>query len=45
LELATPIAVSAVRAGTGAGSSVERVIFACFSPDVERAYREAGVSA
>ena len=43
LELATPVAVSAVRAGAGAGSSVERVIFACFSPEVERAYRRAGV--
>lgn len=45
LELATPIAVNAVRAGAPAGSSVERVIFACFSPEVERAYREAGVTA
>jgi O-acetyl-ADP-ribose deacetylase (regulator of RNase III) len=45
LELATPIAVSAVRAAAGAGSSVERVIFACFSPEVERAYRHAGVEA
>jgi O-acetyl-ADP-ribose deacetylase (regulator of RNase III) len=45
LELATPIAVNAVRSGVAAGSSVERVIFACFSPDVERAYRQAGVAA
>jgi len=44
LELATPIAVNAVRAGAPA-STVERVIFACFSPEVERAYREAGVTA
>lgn len=44
LELATPIAVNAVRAGATAGSSVERVIFACFSPDVEQAYRRAGVA-
>jgi hypothetical protein len=26
------------------GSSVESVIFACFSPDVFAAYREAGVA-
>jgi O-acetyl-ADP-ribose deacetylase (regulator of RNase III) len=44
LELATPIAVNAVRAGATAGSSVERVIFACFSPDVAQAYRQAGVA-
>ena len=44
LELATPIAVNAVRGGAPA-STVERVIFACFSPEVERAYREAGVTA
>jgi O-acetyl-ADP-ribose deacetylase len=44
LELATPIAVNAVRAGASAGSSVERVTFACFSPDVEQAYRRAGVA-
>jgi O-acetyl-ADP-ribose deacetylase len=44
LELATPIAVNAVRAGASAGSSVERVVFACFSPDVEQAYRRAGVA-
>jgi O-acetyl-ADP-ribose deacetylase (regulator of RNase III) len=44
LQLATPIAVSSVRAA-GADSPIERVIFACFSPDVERAYRQAGVAA
>lgn len=39
LELATPIAVSAVReAATSSG--VERVVFACFNPDVERQYRK-----
>lgn len=44
LELATRIAVSEVRAARGAGSGVERVIFACFSPEVEMAYRQAGVA-
>lgn len=39
-EEATPIAVSAVR-DAAATSSVERVVFACFSADVERVYREA----
>jgi len=43
LEPATAIAVSAVRAALPAGASVERVVFACFSPEVERAYRQAGV--
>ena len=45
LDQATPIAVSAVRHAASAGSSIERVIFACFSPEVERAYRLAGVAA
>lgn len=39
LDLATPIAVSTVREAAR-GSGVERVVFACFTPDVERAYRE-----
>lgn len=39
LERATPIAVSTVRE-TAATSGVERVVFACFSPDVEQVYRE-----
>ena len=45
LEPATAIAVKEVRAAMLAGSSVERVIFACFSPEVERAYRRAGIAA
>lgn len=45
LEPATSIAVSAVRAAVPAGSSVARVVFACFNPEVERAYRHAGVAA
>jgi O-acetyl-ADP-ribose deacetylase len=43
LELATPIAVKEVRAALEAGSSVEQVVFACFSPEVERTFRSAGV--
>jgi O-acetyl-ADP-ribose deacetylase len=43
LEQATPIAVSAVRAAA-ADTGIERVIFACFSPDVQLAYRMAGVA-
>jgi O-acetyl-ADP-ribose deacetylase (regulator of RNase III) len=42
LDQATPVAVSAVR--ESADTSVERVVFACFSPEVERAYRNAGVT-
>src|SRR5690349_1975177 len=44
LELATPMAVSTVRTAA-AGTDIEQVIFACFSLDVERAYRQAGVTA
>jgi O-acetyl-ADP-ribose deacetylase (regulator of RNase III) len=43
LELATTIAVNTVRALGRADPAVEQVVFACFSPEVERAYREAGV--
>jgi O-acetyl-ADP-ribose deacetylase (regulator of RNase III) len=42
LEEATPTAVAAVRE-TEPDSSVQRVIFACFSREVERAYRAAGI--
>jgi O-acetyl-ADP-ribose deacetylase (regulator of RNase III) len=45
LDAATEIAVSTVRASMAAGSSVEEVVFACFSPEVLRAYRLAGVNA
>jgi O-acetyl-ADP-ribose deacetylase len=45
LEPATAIAVSTVRSAVAAGSSVEEVVFACFSPEVLRAYREAGITA
>jgi O-acetyl-ADP-ribose deacetylase len=43
LEPATAIAVNTVRGAMGTGSTVEEVVFACFSPEVLRAYREAGV--
>jgi O-acetyl-ADP-ribose deacetylase (regulator of RNase III) len=45
LEPATNVAVSTVRAMLGAGSSVEDVLFACFSPEVLETYRQAGVTA
>lgn len=44
LELATAIAVATVREALAAGTSVEDVLFACFSPEVLRAYRAAGVT-
>jgi O-acetyl-ADP-ribose deacetylase (regulator of RNase III) len=44
LELATSIAVSEVRAALEAGSSIDRVVFACFSPDVRHAYHQAGIA-
>ena len=44
LEPATDVAVSTVRAMAGAGSSVEDVLFACFSPEVLETYRRAGVA-
>jgi len=44
LQPATTIAVASVRAALGAGSSVEQVIFACFSPEALTAYRRADVS-
>lgn len=45
LEPATAIAVSTVRSALAADSSVQDVVFACFSPEVLRAYRQAGVTA
>jgi O-acetyl-ADP-ribose deacetylase len=45
LAQATSIAVSSVREAVGAGSSMQQVVFACFSQDVERAYRDALVAA
>jgi O-acetyl-ADP-ribose deacetylase (regulator of RNase III) len=44
LQPATEIAVATVREVLETGSSVEHVIFACFSADVLRAYRNAGLS-
>lgn len=40
---ATRVAVTAVRESLATRSSVQTVLFACFSPDVLEAYREAGV--
>lgn len=45
LDQATGVAVSTVREAASVSASPERVIFACFSPDVERAYRQAGIEA
>jgi O-acetyl-ADP-ribose deacetylase (regulator of RNase III) len=44
LAPATRIAVRTARAALAGASSVEDIVFACFSPDVEQAYREAGVT-
>jgi O-acetyl-ADP-ribose deacetylase (regulator of RNase III) len=40
LEQATDVAVHAVREFGERGSGVQLVVFACFGPDVERAYRD-----
>ncbi|MGH7527089.1 MAG: O-acetyl-ADP-ribose deacetylase [Gemmatimonadales bacterium] len=45
LREATEVAVHTVRQALEAGSSVDRVVFACFSPEALQAYREAGVAA
>jgi O-acetyl-ADP-ribose deacetylase (regulator of RNase III) len=45
LEPATEVAVQTVQAELAAGSSVETVIFACFSAEVLAAYRRAGIAA
>lgn len=45
LDQATCVAVSTVREAASVSASLDRVIFACFSPDVERAYRQAGIVA
>jgi O-acetyl-ADP-ribose deacetylase (regulator of RNase III) len=45
LDQATGVAVSTVREAASVSASLDRVIFACFSPDVERAYRQAGIVA
>jgi O-acetyl-ADP-ribose deacetylase len=42
LQAATEVAVAAVREGVP-GSSLERVVFACFSDEALQAYRAAGV--
>lgn len=43
LQAATEVAVTTVGSEAAAGSSLEQVIFACFSPEVLQAYRSAGV--
>ncbi len=44
LESATKIAVSAVREALAGPSSIDRVVFACFGPEVLDAYRCAGIA-
>lgn len=44
LAAATQIAVAAVREALATPSTVERVIFACFSQEVLEEYRRAGIS-
>jgi O-acetyl-ADP-ribose deacetylase (regulator of RNase III) len=44
LRPATEIAVETVRGAIERSSSVEQVIFACFSPAVLQEYRRAGVT-
>ena len=43
LQPATDLAVQTVRGEIGAGSTVEEVVFACFSAEVLAAYQRAGV--
>jgi O-acetyl-ADP-ribose deacetylase (regulator of RNase III) len=43
IEPATRVAVQAVREALARDSTVTRVVFACFTPDVLEAYRRAGV--
>ena len=43
LDAATEVAVTTVRETLAAKSTVERVVFACFSPEVLGAYRRAGI--
>jgi O-acetyl-ADP-ribose deacetylase (regulator of RNase III) len=45
LAPATRIAVDAVRAALARGTSIDRVVFACFSPEVLDEYRRAGILA
>lgn len=40
LDQATDVAVRAVRGSGEQGSGLQRVVFACFGPEVERAYRD-----
>ncbi len=44
LDAATEVAVTTVRETLAASSTVERVVFACFSTEVLGAYRKAGIS-
>jgi O-acetyl-ADP-ribose deacetylase (regulator of RNase III) len=45
LDPATDLAVETVQAFAASESTVQEVVFACFSPEVLAAYRQAGVTA
>jgi O-acetyl-ADP-ribose deacetylase len=45
LPLATLVAIHAVRTTLEEGSTVRRVVFACFSPEALQEYRRAGIGA
>jgi O-acetyl-ADP-ribose deacetylase (regulator of RNase III) len=40
LDSATEVALRAVRGFSAQGSGLQRIVFACFGPEVERAYRD-----
>jgi O-acetyl-ADP-ribose deacetylase len=44
LPAATAVAVDSVRQEAATSRTIQQVIFACFSPDVLAAYRDAGVA-
>ena len=44
LPAATAVAVDSVRREVATSRTIQQVIFACFSPDVLAAYRDAGVA-
>jgi O-acetyl-ADP-ribose deacetylase (regulator of RNase III) len=44
LPAATAVAVDSVRREAATSRTIQQVIFACFSPDVLAAYRDAGVA-
>jgi O-acetyl-ADP-ribose deacetylase len=43
LQAATDIAVETIRSEMGANTTLEQIVFACFSPEVLAAYQRAGI--